>query len=411
MPRNVTNNRTGDVVNVNDATILDIQDKIIDTITLGAVNADPETPANDYNVWVNNARWFAGGAAQFQAAYQMTLENFRTTEAIKWQDSQRDFLEIFDLNAGGVALEAMADNVIDGLAMRDAAKTPAEALAKLIAAYPDVGRRGKAIRLLRKAYQSGMYAPIGAVSRVGTFNNKNMIKFVNMGSLTMTQKEVVASVFYNLQIGAQNGYGLNHYIKATYGVNIAVERNLNANVNLIDYYFFRRAAGRLAYWIEYAARFHATVEEINAGTGRGARGGMSHKRDADLKFDRIAAAAVVDVGQDGDPIPWRLVNSANYMEISYFTAICCNYQSTDIAKEELAALVMRDIKAALVLADRDAALQILRPIGRLRNIASFWKLVKSRAKGLDLKLPSELFTDVERAAAAAKGVALKPLVP
>lgn len=349
--------------------------------------------------FLRTVRFCKGTPEEFEQAVGVSVKRARSSREADWTPEQEALFEMMDHQRADTLFENQTAESIEAMALTSGGKTPQDALAHLMAKFQNEGQRNKAIQIISKCYQAGIYAPIGSINSKDQINIANMIKFFELENITFAQKEMVARVFMILEIGSKNGFSLNHYVKATY-TEVQEEDRFEANTNLLDYYFFERTntLQNMYYWIKYAINHYDTVEAIGNGKKNKNTQKMPHKKNSDLKFD-IYNAGNVEVN-DND-YPWDEVNSKNFSQVCYFLAVRDSKKSIEVAAEALGAFIRRRIIAIIKAQNVDPNMK--KEVRALQNFASrmkskkhFWTGFMADNKILKISIESEAFTEDER---------------
>jgi hypothetical protein len=358
----------------------------------------------EYDVFFARNLYYPGDPAEFLSTFGISIADSRGRQSVTWETDQARIIAMVNTHEPEL-LELVP--LVQG-SFKKQGKTPDEAMLRLEKEFPSAPRREKVIELLVKCYLEGIYAPVGHFTKK-EFNTKNMKKFFSLTGISPLQKAAIAKIFIQLEIGAKNGFSLNHYIKAVRVKSIVKEDVFSQNVGLLDYLFFSRMADD-GYWIRYAMHYRDTI----AGIASGANVAIKHKKKEDLKFDMYGDHNV-DVGNREDPSWIPELNKENCSTVYYFLCVKAKEKNYKRGKEMLAKILMDSLKrlirenyiedASLNQAQNEAEAKkfLSRKSAGVRQIVSAMKvdeihksLPAEYSNEINLPFKTDVFTDHER---------------
>ena len=308
---------------------------LFDITTVPAIIKPEDIPtALQYDTWFKKHLYYPGEPADFLTTFGISIENARKSRLVIWDPAQ----ERINKMVLGFDEDILDTFKFDDLNMRSVGKTPDMALEKLKQVYGSKSERVEGLLIM--CYLQGIYAPVGHFSK-GKFNDKNMKKFFALTTLSALQKAAVSRVFLQLEIGAKDGFSLNHYIKAIRSNSITMESKFEKNIGLLDYLFFARTAS-IGYWAKYSIHYKNTIRDIS----KGANVKMKNKSKADLKYDMYGPHNI-QVGNTQDDSWMSEFDSDNAKTIYYFLCVREGTVKYKKGKVILAEHMMEQIKYLL----------------------------------------------------------------
>lgn len=370
-------------------------------------------------------RWYQAGSADFLDKTGVALNIARGGIKTTWTATQNSLFETLNRDQAMLTIDNNAVQTFENMSLQSNNKQPQDAYQAFHSRIP-VERREKVKAILFTCYKAGIYAPAGITATNGVMNTANMTKFLSLSSLSWSMKEAVISVFAKLDIGSQNGFGLNHYIKALYD-NVRNEDNFNVNTGLLDYYFFDRLVAlpepiregenaeeyernflaikeenmrRTWYWLKYAVHYYETILAIREGKKNVATAKMPFKKNTDLKFDKYSSDNLSVVREFIHP--WEIIDSRNISQIGYFLAVLYNLRSIDSGVEHLGTL-MRE-RTIFILKAASAGLKnelkhLVLCCRKLRTNRNFMSGFSTSANSIRVNISQSVLTPEEIAAA------------
>lgn len=287
----------------------------------------PDLKAGDKHLTIDIAKLIAEVAIKFDKGFAEKFKDANLSSG-NYSNTQNQLFNAFE------AIK-MDYTLVLNISRGGNAKTPNDAFAKLNATFIKDDEKKYVIDALINLYNNGYYAPVGNFK--SEQNQLSMIKKLMRNSDKASVNNVV-KICKALEIGSQNGYKLDHYIKAFRKDSIIPESHCIRNKGTFDFIFFPREIEILPYLVSYCAEIGNTLRvAISRNAGK-------WKKESDLEYD--LAARTPKNWEDawgGAQLNFSVMNDSTMNILIHVYCVVRGYNSYSIGRRELVRYFFKNV--------------------------------------------------------------------